>query len=577
MIRHYDRSKLAELKALLNRLRADLKAVAVDQLNELHTFHRRMSEIAFESERRRRIMQSATAAVSQSRKRRHSSISHVNELGLNLTVECMKQSHHNYQQQLVLFANLEQKIRVRFTAHDNGQALLECARALDDLKERFAVCENRALAAIHSTVLDLNQKLQQQQQQYKQLQQVTQLIQHKNNSTTAVVTKSDEKNPSEGMSEFEELMIFADELLRELDSDAKKKNETQTQPLRRVKELEAMLELRDAEISQLKRRLNDQALVSSNSKQAAIQTSTTRRPIMRNTVASVTNAHNILIWELPTGKCLHTLSGHSNVVQALEYIADGHRLASASADDSVKIWNLTSGVCERTLLGHRWAVMSMRSLGDGHHRLASCSWDKTIRVWDVNTGACLMVLNGHTGGIRSVEVVVDGQLVSASDDRKIGVWRADNGELLRMLVGHSEAVYTVRALDGGRLASGSEDRTIRLWQVDTGECIKTLVGHANYVTALEIIGKSKLVSGSRDMTIRVWSLDTGACVRTLAKQGGEIASLEVIDDNKLLSGSNDQSKMLMVWNLDTGECERSLSHLNFYAWERGAKALKKLF
>jgi len=53
--------------------------------------------------------------------------------------------------------------------------------------------------------------------------------------------------------------------------------------------------------------------------------------------------------------------------------------ASASGDNTIKIWNVASGDCVATLTGHTAAVSCLVKLRDG--RLASASDDKSIKVW----------------------------------------------------------------------------------------------------------------------------------------------------------------------------------------------------
>ena len=48
----------------------------------------------------------------------------------------------------------------------------------------------------------------------------------------------------------------------------------------------------------------------------------------------------VKIWDITSGACLHTLSGHSNDVTAVAVSADGATVVSGSRDKTVKIWNL---------------------------------------------------------------------------------------------------------------------------------------------------------------------------------------------------------------------------------------------
>jgi len=55
----------------------------------------------------------------------------------------------------------------------------------------------------------------------------------------------------------------------------------------------------------------------------------------------------IKIWDLKTGLCLNTLSGHSDRINCLVKI-NQIKFTSGSTDGSIKIWNSITGVCLKT-------------------------------------------------------------------------------------------------------------------------------------------------------------------------------------------------------------------------------------
>jgi WD40 repeat protein len=55
---------------------------------------------------------------------------------------------------------------------------------------------------------------------------------------------------------------------------------------------------------------------------------------------------------------LHTLAGHSSVVTAVAVTPDGRRAGSASWDNTLKVWELETGRELHTLAGHK-----LRGLG----------------------------------------------------------------------------------------------------------------------------------------------------------------------------------------------------------------------
>jgi WD40 repeat protein len=55
-------------------------------------------------------------------------------------------------------------------------------------------------------------------------------------------------------------------------------------------------------------------------------------------IASGAEDNTIKIWDAESGRELHTLKGHTNVVAFVAYSPDGHRIASGSVDNTIKIW-----------------------------------------------------------------------------------------------------------------------------------------------------------------------------------------------------------------------------------------------
>lgn len=76
--------------------------------------------------------------------------------------------------------------------------------------------------------------------------------------------------------------------------------------------------------------------------------------------------------------------GHTSLTSGL-LLLEGNRLVSCNADATVRIWDLNTGKCVHTLIGrHVSAITGMAHIGYG--LLATASDDGTAKLWDVENG-----------------------------------------------------------------------------------------------------------------------------------------------------------------------------------------------
>jgi len=138
------------------------------------------------------------------------------------------------------------------------------------------------------------------------------------------------------------------------------------------------------------------------------------------------SADNTLkVWDLASGRYLHTLMGHTSSVEGVAVTPDGKKIISASWDDTLKVWNLVSGRLLNTLTGHTFTVYGVAVT---ERLIISASEDRTLKVWELATGTCLstfelneklhccavtpdgqtVVAGGHLGGVHIFRLEEDG-------------------------------------------------------------------------------------------------------------------------------------------------------------------------
>ena len=202
---------------------------------------------------------------------------------------------------------------------------------------------------------------------------------------------------------------------------------------------------------------------------------------------------------------------------------------SASRDKTIKMWEVATGYCVKTYTGHReWVRMVRISPLDGS-LMASCSNDHTIRVWSTDTKECKMDLREHEhvveclawapesaassineacseAGSKNSSNLTGPFLASGSRDKSIKVWDVSSGLCLFTLVGHDNWIRGLSWHPGGKyLLSASDDKSLRVWDIPHKRCSKRLEAHTHFCTSIDFHKSHPyVITGSVDQTIKVW-------------------------------------------------------------------------
>lgn len=129
---------------------------------------------------------------------------------------------------------------------------------------------------------------------------------------------------------------------------------------------------------------------------------------------------------------------------------------SGSMDGTVRVWNLQTGSCQHTLTGHTSLV---GLLGLSPSFLVSAAADSTLRIWDPDTGELRHALAAHTGAITCFQH--DEFKVLSGSDGNLKMWNIRDGTVVRDLLTGITGVWQV--VFEGRwcvAASNSNDATV---------------------------------------------------------------------------------------------------------------------
>jgi WD40 repeat protein/tRNA A-37 threonylcarbamoyl transferase component Bud32 len=276
-------------------------------------------------------------------------------------------------------------------------------------------------------------------------------------------------------------------------------------------------------------------------------------------LAGVTAESKLKIWEVETGKELHSLPGqYAGGSSAASYSPNGKRLAVGCPDQHSRIFDAETGKELRAIkddLPVRQAVFSR----DGT-RLATISFGSDIRVWDAEKAGAPVVLKGHQGLLNSIDFGPDGLLVSGGSDLTIRLWNPVHNAETMVLNGHTSLVTDGTFSPNGQLvASAARDGTVRLWNAVTGETIRELTAGTEELTGVAFSPDGRWVAcTSMKDTVRVWNVEDGREVCQFPGDGVALAHVVFTLGGKPLAFSPDGKRLaalvsggVTVWNMAT--------------------------
>jgi WD40 repeat protein/DNA-binding SARP family transcriptional activator len=233
------------------------------------------------------------------------------------------------------------------------------------------------------------------------------------------------------------------------------------------------------------------------------------------------------------GDLLRVFASHDSAVLATAISADGHLLATGTADGALRLWDLRSVTTARVVGSHDGPVTGVAFSPDAEH-LASTSQDRTVRIWPLRQGGPPRELTGHEDAATDVTYSPDGtKLATGSDDFTARIWELATGRSLVL----REHVWQVLGIafspDGRRVATASNDGTARLWDTTTGSPLRTFPHQQVAICAVAFTPDGRrLVTGSSDGSAQVWDAETGRPHLTLAGHTGPVDALAVTPDGR---------------------------------------------
>ncbi|MFI7320250.1 NB-ARC domain-containing protein [Streptomyces venezuelae] len=279
----------------------------------------------------------------------------------------------------------------------------------------------------------------------------------------------------------------------------------------------------------------------------------------------------VRIWDLGSGTCTATLTGHRGQVGSIAISPDGTWLATTGGSDyafnddgTVRIWDRASGTCKTTLTGHGNNLRSVVIAPDGTWLATTGHHDEAVRIWDPATGVCTATLTGRAGVVRAVAIAPDSGWLATThyQDEAVRIWDRATGTCTATFTAHAGWLGPVQiAPDGTWLATTcGADKAVQLWDLASGTCTTTVPDQPHRVRVMAIAPDSTwLATVDGHGSVRIWDRASGTCTATLTEHRGRVASIAIAPDSTWLATGGDVDGTVRIWDRATGICTATLT------------------
>jgi WD40 repeat protein/tRNA A-37 threonylcarbamoyl transferase component Bud32 len=226
------------------------------------------------------------------------------------------------------------------------------------------------------------------------------------------------------------------------------------------------------------------------------------------------------IFAASTGAMEATLSGHKDVITALEFSPDGRTLLTASRDSTARLWDASTGELRRELAGHSAPLLNARFSGNGQ-RIATASEDFTVLTWDAARGTAMARVMGSDSPFYLCSPSPDGlRVICGAKNRALYLADMDSGEVLRSLQHADEFYRSVEwSPDGCRIVVTMQTNRVQVRNATTGTNLGVLV-HASRPTFAAYSPDGRWIATlCQDWITRIWDAETHREVLNLREEG----------------------------------------------------------
>ena len=258
-------------------------------------------------------------------------------------------------------------------------------------------------------------------------------------------------------------------------------------------------------------------------------------------------------------QCRHellSLEGHTKPVVYVDFSPDNRRVVTASEDKTAKIWDVESGKEIHTFKECQEAVFWAQFDSDGK-RLAICCANGQMDLWDIDSGEKVVgVEDKEAHGYRHGSFSRDGKVFMSPSGK---LWEVASGKERAAFPAKGRSAYAAAVSRDGRYAVTAASDTgdsskvaLSLWDVKNGRLIKRVVPGISGTSYVRFSPDASRVVAWGWGSAALWNVQgVEEPFRLWGKAPDFVRSVSLSPDGSWVAGACDP--FLHVWDALTGE------------------------
>lgn len=272
----------------------------------------------------------------------------------------------------------------------------------------------------------------------------------------------------------------------------------------------------------------------------------------------IANSSDLRVWQIDTGKLLHTFPGPpedsttlNDLIDAIAITPDAKTLVTA-APKQIQIRELETGNILHRLEGSNFVKLTPDNktlIGLKNTNQAS----EDVGVWEVSSGKLLRTIPADLTTIDPgypVDITPDGKtLVIANSfySNQIEVWDISTGKRLQSFGDNKgDRINTLAVTPDGKTIITAQKNNLQVWDMNTKKVVKTIPNVGTVYTLLVTPDSQTLISNGD--ALHIWLLSTGKKLLTWQKPTKSVTTKVALSaDGKIIAASDHQG--VRLWNL----------------------------